>query len=178
MNHQVLAGRIAATLMLAPLVACGSPSGDADHEAEAPFGKIAVTQEIEEIVRGVVTAFNDHDANKAVRYNAPDFVQMFHGRANADNAANLANTREQLSDPAAKLTVSGGNIDVSQAGDIAIYTTNYAYDFTDPSSGKIATELGNWVMVFRRQSDGTMKIYREVISDTPPGASDSNALVT
>jgi len=93
---------------------------------------------------------------------------MFHGQANADNAANLESARSQLADPAAKLAVSDEKVDVSEDGDMAVYTSSYLYDFTDPASNEPVTELGNWVMIFRRQADGSMKIYREIISDTPP----------
>ena len=58
-------------------------------------------------------------------------------------------------------------VDVADAGDMAGYTATYDWEFTDPETGDVANEQGNWVMVFRRQEDGSLKIYREVISDIP-----------
>ncbi|WP_417610480.1 YybH family protein [Parasphingorhabdus sp.] len=168
MNYPIVHRCIAAALMLTPLAACGSPSDQTAHEADSAADKTAIANHIKEIAKDVVAAFNAGDAEKAVGFNAPDFIQMFHGQANADNAANLENARSQLADPAAKLAVSDGKVEVSEDGDMAVYTSSYVYDFTDPLSNEPVTELGNWVMIFRRQADGSMKIYREIISDTPP----------
>ena len=43
----------------------------------------------------------------------------------------------------------------------------YAYDFTDPKTKKPTTEHGNWLLVFKKQSDGAMKEAYGVVSDTP-----------
>ncbi|WP_373476483.1 DUF4440 domain-containing protein [Sphingorhabdus sp.] len=177
MGELIIHKSIAAAAMLASIAACGSPPDHAAQDRNVAIGNSAITNELRANASAVVAAFNTGDAEKAVSFNAPDFVQMFHGQPNADNAANLANARQQLADPAAKLVVSDENIEVAQAGDMAIYTSRYAYDFTDPASGKVVTETGNWVMIFRRQADGSMKIYREIISDTPPALADSDGPV-
>lgn len=127
-----------------------------------------VGQQIKADVRQTVEAFNARDAEAAVRSNAPDFIQMFHGQPNADNQVNLANTRQQMGDPALKLTIEDEQVVVAEAGDMAVYSNRYTYTFTDPSTDATSTEIGNWVLIYRRQSDGTMKIFREVISDLPP----------
>jgi ketosteroid isomerase-like protein len=168
MNYPIVQRCMAAALMLTPLAACGSPSDTASQEASATVDKAAIANQVKEVAKAVVTAFNAGEADKAVSFNAPDFIQMFHGQPNADNASNLANTRSQLAESTARLTISDENVDVSQDGDMAVYTSSYIYDFTESSNQELVTELGNWVMIFRRQSDGSMKIYREIVSDTPP----------
>ena len=80
---------------------------------------------------------------------------------------NLATVRQYVSDPAVHLQVADEEVDVADAGDMAVYTATYDWEFTDPETGDVANEQGNWVMVFRRQEDGSLKIYREVISDIP-----------
>lgn len=152
------AGRLAIVAMAGLLTACG---------AAPPADYIAIADEVRADVRATVDAFNARDAEHAVRSNAPDFIQMFHGQPNADNDANLANTRAQLADPAVKLTIDDELVEVAEAGDMVFYSNRYVYDFTDPDSGKIVTETGNWVLVYKRQPDGTLKIYREIISDLP-----------
>lgn len=172
MIYRILHRGTATALMLAPLAACGSPPVDTAHDRSAAIDGTAVTDEVWANVTVIVTAFNADNAEKAVSFNAPDFIQMFHGQSNANNAANLASTRKQLADPEAKLTVSGEMVDVSKAGDMAVYTALYAYEFTDPATDAVVTERGNWVMIFRRQLDGSMKIYREIISDMPPASAN------
>ncbi|MEH6789833.1 YybH family protein [Parasphingorhabdus sp.] len=168
MNYPIVHRCIAAALMMTPLAACGLPSDQTAQEDGSAIDNAAIANHVKGIAKGVLAAFNAGDAEQAVRFNAPDFIQMFHGQPNADNASNLENARTQLADPAAKLTVSDEKVEVSQGGDMAVYTSIYVYDFTDPASNAPATETGNWVMIFRRQSDGSMKIYREIISDAPP----------
>lgn len=157
------AGQLAIAAMAGMLTACGAPPS-ADH--------IAIADEVRADVRKTVEAFNARDAESAVRSNARDFIQMFHGQANADNDANLANTRAQLAGPTVKLTIDDERVEVAEAGDMVFYSNRYGYDFTDPDSGKIVTETGNWVLVYRRQPDGTLKIYREIISDLPAESSN------
>lgn len=144
--------------MATTLMACSAaPSAD----------PAAIVDEVRADVRATVEAFNARDAERAVRSNAPDFIQMFHGQPNTDNIANLANTRAQLADPAVKLRINDEKVDVSEAGDMVLYSNRYVYDFTDPDSGDVVTETGNWVLVYKRQPDGTLRIYREIISDLP-----------
>lgn len=164
---------LAASLMLFSMVSCGSPPTDRVQDPAADLSGGAVADEVWASASAIVTAFNDKDAEKAVSYNAPDFIQMFHGQPNADYADHLPNTRKQFADPAVKLSVSQEKVDVAQAGDMAIYTARYIYNFTDPADSEVVTEHGNWVMIFRRQSDSSMKVYREIISDIPPAPSVS-----
>lgn len=163
-----LHGALALVLLLALPSAC-SPGGEVtESSADQAMIRAAIAEQVKADVRQTVAAFNARDAEAAVMSNAPDFIQMFHGQPNADNAANLANTRAQLADPALKLMIEDEQADVSEAGDMAIYSNRYTYTFTDPVSNLPTTETGNWVLVYRRQADGSMKIFREVISDLPP----------
>lgn len=148
--------------LAASLTAC-NPAGDS-----APaIDRDAIAIEIKADVAETVEAFNARDPDRATRSNAPDFVQMVHGQPNANATTNLANVKMQVADPALKLTIADEQVEVAEAGDMAFYTTQYAYTFTDPASGRPATEIGNWVIVYRRQPDGSMKIFREIISDLP-----------
>lgn len=82
--------------------------------------------------------------------------------------ADLANARLQMADPALTLTITDEQAVVAEAGDMVVYSNRYTYIFTDPATQAPTTEIGNWVLIYRRQSDGSMKIFREVISDLPP----------
>ena len=97
-----------------------------------------------------------------------DYVGMFHGTDNVVGPAqDLALTKLQISDPATKVTVSDEKVDVAGAGDMAVWTATYVYDFTDPKTKQPTTEHGNWLIVFKKQPDGAMKEAYGVVSDTP-----------
>jgi len=139
--------------------------------AEAPVDTAAVATMVKANVNDVVGAFNDRNAEKATSYDAPDYVSMMHGTANlvgkdADLAANTA----LVADPNLKLSVSNESVDVAEAGDMATYRATYSYTFTDPKTKAPATEVGNWLIGFKKQPDGTLKMAWGVVSDTPAAA--------
>ena len=151
----------AAAAALGLLTACSAhPAADAPDT-----GKIADV--IKANVATLVTAFNAHDAAKSVSFDAPDYVGMMHGVPNVIGPeGDLALTKQQVADPAAKIEVSGEDVSVAAAGDRAMFQSTYAYTFTDPNSKKPKTEHGNWLLGFRKQTDGSYKIKWSVISDT------------
>lgn len=158
-------GRFAMPLLfLTPLAACGGvPAGDT-----APAGQAEIAREIENKVAIIVDAVNTADAQAASQFNAPDYEFYSHGLPNVVGAqAALQNNQALLADPALLLSADNIRIDVSQAGDMAIYTADYEWAYTDAVSGNIIPEAGNWILIFKRQDDGSMMVYREIASDTP-----------
>ncbi len=130
-----------------------------------------IADEISTAMAGTVAAINARDAEKAVAIDSDNFVGIFHDMENVrGKAADLALTKQQLGDPALKFEVANPEIDVSASGDMAVWRAAYTYNFTDPKTKSLATERGNWIAVFRRQPDGTMKATLTVMSDTPSPA--------
>ena len=130
-----------------------------------------VSDDISAAMSGAITAFNAHDAEKSVAIDAPGYIGMMHGMANVTGPAqDLALTKTLLADPAAKLEAPYPEVNVAAAGDMGIWKATYNYTYTDPKTKAPATEQGNWVVVFRRQQDGTMKATLGIVSDTAPAA--------
>ena len=58
--------------------------------------------------------------------------------------------------------------DVDVAGDLVVETGRYEMTF-QPKGAKEMKDKGKYVVVWKRQSDGSLKIYRDVgNSDLPP----------
>ena len=166
--------RLTFALLALPLAACASdPSHETSAQADADVA--AVTAQIETTVDEMMAAFNGGDAATVASHFAADTRVMFHGLPDMDAAQNEAALRQQVADPAVDLQVSNEEIDVAEAGDMALYTAKYAYRFTNPASGEPMVENGNWAMVFKRQSDGSMKVYRDIVADLPPAENVSTA---
>ncbi|WP_340588976.1 YybH family protein [Erythrobacter alti] len=151
--------------LAAPLAACGSPASESERADQSAIGEAVMAD-----VGQTVAAYNARDAERAVRSTAPDFVQIAHGQPNADQHANLANTSLAVADPALEMTINDEEVVVTQAGDMAIYSSRYAYTHTDPQTDEAVVEEGNWLLIYRRQPDGTIKIYREIVSALPAEA--------
>ncbi len=145
------------------LTACQKPA------ATAPaVDTTKISDTIKADVAQLVTDFNAKDAEKSVSHDGPDYVGMFHGMANVHGPAeDLALTKQQMADASAKVAVSNEAVDTAASGDMAVYRATYAYTFTDPKTKQPTTENGNWVLGYRKQSDGTWKLSFGVVSDTP-----------
>ena len=116
----------------------------------------------------IIAAFNAHDAAAAVSQDAPDFVGMFHGAPNyIGPAGDMAITKMQLADPAAKVAATNETVDIGASGDLAVYRATYAYTFTDAGTKAVMTEHGNWLVGYRLEPDKTWKVIWSVVSNTP-----------
>ncbi len=127
-----------------------------------------VGDEVQANMTAMVAAFAARDAEKAVSWDTNNFVGMFHGMPNVEGQdGDRALTKEQVADPAMKFSVSNADVDVADSGDLAVWRATYSYTFTDPVTKQPKTEVGNWVVGWKRQADGTMKEAWGVVSDTP-----------
>jgi len=152
---------------LPTLLALSLIAGCADPAPARP-DPAAVADEVKAAIHAQVDAYAAHDPARAGSIVADDFIGMFHGAPNVTSkAASAQATAAQMADPALHLAVSDEAVDVAAAGDLAVYRATYRYTFTDPATKGPATETGNWVAVFRRQTDGTMKMIRDMVLDTP-----------
>ena len=158
-----LAGVALSVLMTGALAACAKPEA-----AKPAVDTAAFAEDVKADLHQLVADFNAHDAAKSVSHDAPDYVGMFHGLPNVKGPAeDLALTKQQVADPLSKVSVSDEIVDVAASGDMAVYRATYAYDFTDPKTKAPVTEHGNWVLGYKRQADGSLKIAWGVIADTP-----------
>jgi ketosteroid isomerase-like protein len=154
------------TLSLSLLAACGAQQSAAPAADNAKIADAVKAQSA-----ALIVAFNAHDAEKAVSFDAPDYIGMFHGAPNVVGPdADLALTKQQVADPAAKVTVSDEDVSVAAGGDRALWRSTYAYTYTDPKTKQPTTENGNWLIGWRKQADGSWKAAWGVVSDTGPAA--------
>jgi ketosteroid isomerase-like protein len=130
---------------------------------------------VELAVRGyanqLVADLNARDADKAVARDAADIVNMQHGVANYVGIdADLAMTKQIVSDPNMKISVSNEVVDVAASGDLAVYRSTYSYTFTKPGTQEATTETGNFLLGYKMQDDGELKLAWTLLSDTPAPA--------
>jgi ketosteroid isomerase-like protein len=163
MRTSKFAAATASLILAASLGACAKPEA-----AKPAVDKAAVAEAVKADVAQLVADFSARDVDKAVAHDAPDYVGMFHGQPNVTGPAGDAEvTRQQVADPNMKLAVTTDAVDVAEAGDMAVARTTYDYTFTDPATKAAKTEHGNWVLGYRKQADGAMKVAWAVVSDSP-----------
>lgn len=154
--------RPAALSLVLVLAACSA-------DAPAAVDHAAVAAEVKAAIRTQIDAYAARDPQKAISIASPDMLGMFHGEANnVGRDAVLAQIKAQMADPAVKLEASDETVDVAASGDMAVYRAVYRFTFTNPATGQPAVETGNWVAVFNRQADGSMKLSKDMVLDLPP----------
>jgi ketosteroid isomerase-like protein len=151
-------------------VACSqpAPAPAAPPPATPPVDTAAVAAQVKAAIKTQVDAYAARDVATAASILADDVVAHFHGAPNVvGKTAAMAGMKEQMADPELKLAVAGESVDVAAAGDIAVYHATYTFTFTNPATKKAGSETGNWIAVFKRQADGTMKLSRDMVLDMP-----------
>lgn len=118
----------------------------------------------------IVAAYNSHDAHATAAFDAPDYVGIFHGQPNtAGPAADEAGMKAQMASADLQWTLGESNVTVSKAGDMAVFEAPYTFVVTEPG-GASTREKGTWIAIFKRGTDGKMKLWRSLGSDGPESA--------
>ncbi|WP_155264225.1 YybH family protein [Sphingomonas segetis] len=119
---------------------------------------------------GVVAAYNAQDAHKAASYDAPDYVGVYHGTPNTVGpAADEAGMKTQMAAAKVDWQLGDGKVTVSKSGDLGIFEAPYTFVIAVPNA-PVTRETGTWIAIFKRQDDGSMKLWRSIASDTPAAA--------
>jgi len=123
-----------------------------------------IRSEVAETVAGI----NAKDIDSATKYDAPDLVSMESGRAPSIGAKA---DHDGLSmafkySPDWHLTMIDETVDVSKAGDMAVYRGTYAEDST--RDGVRFTHTGNYVAGFMLDPDGVWRAHWSVVSWQTP----------
>jgi ketosteroid isomerase-like protein len=70
--------------------------------------------------------------------------------------------KDVLTDPNWSLALQPVQVEVSSGGDFGYARGAYLLTATDPASKKVATENGRFVVVFRKEADGSWKTVQEI----------------
>jgi ketosteroid isomerase-like protein len=126
----------------------------------------AAADEVRQAALGVVAAYNAQDAHRAASYDAPDYVGVYHGSENTVGAAaDEAGMKVQMAAAKVDWQLGPGNVTVAKAGDLGIFEAPYTFVIHLPQGA--TTERGTWIAIFKRQGDGSMKLWRSIASDLP-----------
>lgn len=124
---------------------------------------------------GIVAAYNAQDAHATAAFDAPDYVGMYHGTANTSGpAADEAAMKAQMAQTRVEWRLGHDMVTIGKGGDLVVFEAPYTFLIT-PAQGAVMRETGNWVAIFKRQKDGSMKLWRSIASDTPAAAATATA---
>lgn len=109
------------------------------------------------------------DLEKSVSFYADDAILLDPGApaAKGKDAIHAA-WKGMLADPNSKLIFASNRIEVSSSGDLATTTGSYSLTMTNPKTKKPVEDKGNYLTVYKKQTDGSWKVIEDVASSEIP----------
>jgi uncharacterized protein (TIGR02246 family) len=138
---------------------------------EPPDTRAADEAAIRAAIKEWVAASRSKDAEKFLSVYAADAVVMMEDAPDLRGMDALrGGIGGMMQDPNFALAFEAVEVVVARSGDLAYETGTYTMTMSDPQQ-KPATEIGHYVVVWRKQPDGAWKVVVDVpVSDPPPAA--------
>ena len=73
-------------------------------------------------------------------------------------------------DPALAVEITGDKVDVAASGDMAYSRGHFTEKYTDQKTGKVMTDSGTYLTVYKKQDDGSWKIVQDFAAADPSSA--------
>lgn len=145
------------------LSACESQTG-------APTAnKDEITKAVDDDARQLLEDFRSKDANRIAAHYAEDAVfAIANAPAISGKEAIAKGMGELAKDNAFALDIAKQKTEVSASGDIAYSRGTYHVSATDPETKQVETESGTYLLVYKRQTDGSWKIVEDINSPSGP----------
>jgi len=116
-----------------------------------------------------VKAFATKEPVKAAAIYADDADSMLpDAPLMAGKQAILAGMKPELGDPNFSLVFAPAKIVIAKSGDIAYSQGKFRYTTTDPKTQKRVGQIGNYVEVYQKQTDGTWKVEEDIATEETP----------
>jgi uncharacterized protein (TIGR02246 family) len=72
-----------------------------------------------------------------------------------------------MTDSAFSVSFASDKIDVAASGDMAYARGHFTDKFTDPKTGKVMTDVGSYITVYKKQQDGSWKAVEDFAAPDP-----------
>jgi len=137
--------------------------------AQPPDTRAADESAIRQALAAGDKGIANKDADQVMAFFAED-AEIFAANAPAMRSSELrALLKDAFADPNLSVKAEPVKIEVARAGDLAYGWGTYVQTSTDPASGQVVTERGNWVTTFKKQADGKWQAVADVhLSAAPP----------
>jgi uncharacterized protein (TIGR02246 family) len=116
-------------------------------------------------------AWSAKDVDKVVALYADDATLMLPNAPGMTGKAAIgAAFKGAIGDPNFTLSIQNTSVEASKSGDLGFVRGTYAVQATDPKTKKATTEKGNYVIVYKKQADGSWKIVADTAIPEAPAA--------
>jgi ketosteroid isomerase-like protein len=112
--------------------------------------------------------FKNKDQESLVGHYADDAYFVAPGVAPADGSMAIRKAyADGLSDPNFAISFSSSKID---SGDLAYSRGRFTEKYTDPKTGKVISDAGSYITVYKKQADGSWKAVEDFAVGDPGAA--------
>ena len=152
-------------LSLVTLAAC---TQQAPAPTPPPDTRAADEDAIHALVKVWSGAAQSKDPAKFTAVYAEDATVMMEGMADVSGKAAIKEAiTGMMSDPNFALSFAADKVVVARSGDLAYETGTYTMTMSDAKK-KPATQSGHYVVVWRKEADGSWKAFRDAPVSNPP----------
>jgi uncharacterized protein (TIGR02246 family) len=112
--------------------------------------------------------FKSKDTEGLVDHYADDAFFIAPGVAGTEGSTPIRQVYADAStDPAFEIHFSSDKIDVAGSGDMAYARGKFSEKYTDKKTGKVMTESGSYLTVYKKQDDGSWKAVEDFAAADP-----------
>jgi len=144
------------------LAGCSRYAAPDTHEADV--------KAIKDVEAAWVKDAATKDVERFLAYYSDDGVVLLPNAPPISGKDNIrAALKPMMADPNFALTFSSSRVEAARSGDLAYSQGSYSMTMTDPKTHMPMTERGKYIMVFKKQADGSWKTVEDMISSDMPG---------
>jgi uncharacterized protein (TIGR02246 family) len=115
--------------------------------------------------------FKAKDQEALVEHYADDAYFVAPGVKAANGSTEIRKAySEGLNDQNFELSFASDKIDVSASGDLAYARGKFNEKYTDPKTGKVMSDSGSYVTIYKKQQDGSWKAVEDFAASEPGAA--------
>jgi uncharacterized protein (TIGR02246 family) len=127
---------------------------------------------IQDWLAQTITAYNSGDAEAALALYADETLSMPPLEPPMDTEQERATMQAFFSENDIQIAANADDIVV--AGDLGVLRATYSERWTPKAEGEAGEQRGTWLVILRKQADGSWKLWRDMwTSETPPPEPES-----
>jgi len=139
-------------------------------------GSSAAVEAVKRTEQAMLQEMKSANAAKVAAYYANDAAVMFPGDKPTEGSQAIAKRYDaMMADKAFALDIVNARTTVAASGDLAYTRGTYRATYTDLGSKQPVSETGNYVTVFKKQTDGNWKIVEDISAPGFPEAAAAAA---
>jgi len=149
-------------LPLLLVIAVGCTTGEPRATTTGPD-----VEAIEDWLAQTIAAYNSGDAEAALALYADETLSMPPLETPMDTEQERATMQAFFGENDIQLAANAEEIVV--AGDLGVLRVTYSESWTPKGEGEAGVQRGTWLVILRKQGDGSWKLWRDMwTSETPP----------